>query len=222
MNYLYAICLKDLSWSKLVKYSNVIPLLEQQKINQLRFDDDKLRSLIGKLLLFYVLKKHQHDQTNKLPDICYYQYAKPYLDGFVGGFNISHSGEWVVCLYSPYGAVGVDIEKIQPINIDEYRDVLTPAEYDAIENGLLDFMQLWTLKEAIIKADGRGFYLAPNSFDIPLPFENHVKLHLADHTWFIALFDFSTDYKLAIASITDTRQTTIQTVGIESLIQKLS
>jgi len=221
MNYLYAIRLTGLSWPELVKYLNIIPLSEQQKISQLRFDDDKLRSLLGKLLLFYVLKKHHDDQTNSLPAIRYHQYAKPYLEELEGGFNISHSGEWIVCLYNPYGVVGVDIEKTQSIDINDYREVLTLTEYDAIKNGLLDFIQLWTLKEAIIKADGRGFYLAPNSFEIPLPFENHTKLDLADHSWFIALFDFSTDYSLAIASMTDTQQTSIQTVDIESLIQKL-
>lgn len=93
-------------------------------------------------------------------------------------FNLSHSGNWLACAVTAGVPVGVDIEQCKPT-----RDVMTLArrffreeEVAALqacsEAGQRDhFYDLWTLKEAAVKArgavlvsglDARGFALTHN------------------------------------------------------------
>ncbi|MCB1706804.1 MAG: 4'-phosphopantetheinyl transferase superfamily protein [Halioglobus sp.] len=106
--------------------------------------------------------------------------GKPYLVGSAQAldFNLSHSGDWLACAVTAGVPVGVDIEACKP-----QRDVMTLArrffreeEVMALEActeaGQRDrFYDLWTLKEAAVKArgavlvsglDSRGFALARN------------------------------------------------------------
>lgn len=93
-------------------------------------------------------------------------------------FNLSHSSELMACVVSGAGAVGVDVE---PLNGDE--SMLSMAEHyfsvqelDALQ-ALPDaqqgarFKQVWTLKEAYIKARGEGLSIGLDafSFDFAAP-----------------------------------------------------
>ncbi|WP_392562288.1 4'-phosphopantetheinyl transferase superfamily protein [Orbus sturtevantii] len=218
MNYIYTICLHGVSWAELAAYQSILPLIEQQKINQLHMDDDKSRSLLGKLLLLYILKKHLSYRASQLPNLNYNHYFKPFIATMPGSFNISHAGDWVVCAYSQQGMIGVDIEQQQPLNIDEYHQVLTLAELNAIRLDKLEFIQLWTLKEAIIKADGRGFHLAPNSFALPIPFINHSPVTVDGNIWFLHWQKIASRYALAIACSTPTDNTITKRLDIKQLI----
>ncbi|WP_392551254.1 4'-phosphopantetheinyl transferase superfamily protein [Orbus wheelerorum] len=217
MNYIYTTCLNQLSWSQLKDYQGILTLNDQQTINQLRVNDDKCRTLLGKLLLLYVLKKHATYPALQLPNLTYNQYFKPFIENMQGSFNIAHAGDWVVCAYNEQGQIGVDIEAQQPINIDEYHEVLTEDEIEAINHGKLDFIQLWTLKEAIIKADGRGFYLAPNSFTLPLPFINNSVITVDKNAWFLNWQQVAKNYSLAVASSSKTEGLITKTLTINEL-----
>ena len=76
--------------------------------------------------------------------------GKPYLDGAPFCFNLSHSGDFVVCALSDT-AVGVDIEKIVPISLKAMRrfigeNVILPSEQ----------IRLWTHYESYGKMVGCG------------------------------------------------------------------
>lgn len=91
-------------------------------------------------------------------------------------FNVSHSGDWLVCAVTAGTPVGVDVEECKPT-----RDVMTLARRFFREEEVAAmaacgdgaqcdlFYDLWTLKEAAVKArgsvlvsglDSRGFALA--------------------------------------------------------------
>ena len=93
-------------------------------------------------------------------------------------FNISHSGEWVICAISDC-ELGVDVEKIQK-NIPNWIYIFSEAEQQMIRkwNGLERaelFYKFWTLKESYIKAVGLGLNMPMNSFSIQL-LDNQIML----------------------------------------------
>ncbi len=84
----------------------------------------------------------------------------PFVDFADGIFvSISHTDGLVACALAG-GRVGVDAEKIANRRPRVEPRVYTPAEIsliDGAENSDFAFFQLWTLKEAYLKAIGTGF-----------------------------------------------------------------
>lgn len=98
--------------------------------------------------------------------------GKPVLAGAdaAGGralhFNLSHSADLVVVAVSRSGPVGVDVERPRPLAdpLALARQVATATEVAAIAaapDPPAAFLRLWCAKEAVMKADGRGFRLPP-------------------------------------------------------------
>lgn len=200
MIYIYCTCINETQWSEIHTQVNILNITDQKAIAQYKFDKDKCRSLLGKMLLLYILKHHEDYHSNQLPPITYTTYRKPFISTMQGYFNISHAADWVVCAYTQEGDLGVDIEKAHSIDIDDYKAVMTPNEYlRATHHNDFDFFQLWTLKEAIMKAEGLGFYLPPTSFEIPHPFSNNTNIHI-NKDWFLFSQCFKQHYTLSIAS----------------------
>ena len=90
-------------------------------------------------------------------------------------FNLSHSGDWVVLAADRRTALGVDIECTPQRDIDamtSLSDLFTQNERTYLEKQMEPdqkahlFLQLWRGKEAVMKATGKGFELAPNSFEL--------------------------------------------------------
>ena len=106
------------------------------------------------------------------------RYGKPYA--LVSGvpapvsFNVSHGGRHGLIALGPGGRIGVDVEER-----DAGRDlegiaerVFTPSEQGELgcavgPEKVRKFFDLWTMKEALIKALGTGFHLSPARFEIP-------------------------------------------------------
>lgn len=113
--------------------------------------------LLGKFLLAEGLQKYRIDK-DILYEMKYTAHNKPYLDAGID-FNISHSGKYVVCVISKEFSVGIDIEEIRDTDISDFTDQFTDQEMWNInhaEDKFREFFKYWTIKEAVIKADGRG------------------------------------------------------------------
>lgn len=205
MNYIYCSRIDGLSREQLYSQRNLLDQPQQTTFDQFRFDDDKRRMLLARMLLRYALTKHEGYQEPHFPHLHYQQFGKPAVMGMKGGFNISHAGVWAVCAYNPLGDIGVDIEKRVPIDIHDYKEVLTTDEFSALmqNNSNVDFFRLWSLKEAIIKADGRGFYLSPLTFTLPCPLVNGAGIKVAGKCWHLYSQEIEEEYVLAAASTTD-------------------
>ena len=85
--------------------------------------------------------------------------GKPFIEG-EKQFNISHSGDYVVCVVSP-NAVGVDIEEISRMSGKVFDRICSPKERQmalSIEIDRLEkyFCRVWTRKESILKLSGIG------------------------------------------------------------------
>jgi len=137
------------------------------QIEKLFFHKDKTRCLFSELLLKYALF-NSFDIRLSEKDIVYSDFGKPYLNSQPYKFNISHSGDWVVCSVGN-SKIGVDIEEIKNIDIKTVCFNFSEAEREYIEcsdSKNEDFYKLWTLKESYLKYLGVGLNRSLSSFSI--------------------------------------------------------
>ena len=91
--------------------------------------------------------------------------GRPYVPGAALDFNLSHTGGWIALGICQGGRLGVDLETIDPTfpALEIASEFFLPAERDWIAAGPVDrFFHLWTAKEALMKATGRGMSLPPD------------------------------------------------------------
>ena len=90
-------------------------------------------------------------------------------------FNLSHSGDFVVCSIDTGrgdALVGCDLEKIKDTNLKVARRFFCPSEYEYIctqadeEKKKEMFCRFWVLKESFMKATRKGMALDMQSFEI--------------------------------------------------------
>ena len=178
------------------EYLNKLPEFIRLQISKYRFWQDAHATLLGKLLLAKALEDHFKDQYT-LGDIKYLNHNKPHIhESF--DFNISHSGDYVICALSHEGKIGIDIEKIKPINYVEFKRVFRDDELKDIhesEQPYEKFFDYWTKKEAVIKADSRGMTIPLK--DIFLE-ENDATVF--NCTWFLRELYIDSNYKCNLAS----------------------
>lgn len=147
---------------------SAIPPHIQTSITRYRNKRDQWLTLSGKLLLLHALKQICPPVNLTIDDVRLTSFDRPYFDHPID-FNISHSGQYSILGITRAGKIGIDIEHIQPINSSEIKDVFTPNEWQQIQNdgkGNQMFYNLWTRKEAIIKATGKGLNMPLNTFDV--------------------------------------------------------
>ena len=87
----------------------------------------------------------------------------------------TEGGIWLISEGIPVrdiSTLGVDAEQIRERNYNVIRRAFTENEQAWLEEAsgredkMKRFMQIWTLKEAVMKADGRGLGMDPASFDV--------------------------------------------------------
>ena len=143
-----------------------LPPALQQKPLRFRRWEDAHANILGKHLLRQALENAGYPAG--LEHLRYTPEDKPWLDGGPH-FNISHSGNRVVCLLSTKGRVGIDIELLHPIGFEDFQTQFTPKEWLAIRSSASPtdmFFRFWTAKESLIKADGRGLGIPLLQLDV--------------------------------------------------------
>lgn len=156
----------------LIKQKSLKQLLQQLppslQLKALRYQSEVSRYnyLVGRLLLKSGLNFFGLD--NDLEKIEFQKNGKPVLPGI--HFNISHSDHQVICGFSKEGRLGVDLEKIKPIDFENFTSMFSAQEWAAIHGAhdpLRTFYWFWTRKESIIKALGRTLrYLHQIELDV--------------------------------------------------------
>lgn len=182
--------------STVMKYEALLSLSDQVKISRFHLWQDARLTLLGRCLLIKGLTQFGFS-TDKIRQLEFSRFKKPFLRD-APNFNISHSGKYVVCVISD-NEIGVDIEEIKTLDIDDFKDHWTEDEWSRIvgsSKSLEQFYRYWTRKEAIIKADGRGMM-------IPL---NKISVVEADFTldatrWFYTDIEIAPNYCCSIASL---------------------
>ncbi len=167
MVYQYAVNISDIR--EIREVPDLLELVSSErkgKIARFRFDKDKIRCLFAEVLLRYALQSRFNISD---PVIGRDQYGKPYLaDHPELFFNLSHSGDWVVCGLGDR-KLGIDVERMEQIDLSIADDQFSREEAAYLsslpkEEKLSSFYTIWTLKESFTKLDGRGLGIPLNSF----------------------------------------------------------
>ncbi|NLR77734.1 4'-phosphopantetheinyl transferase family protein [Chitinophaga eiseniae] len=148
---------------------SLLPVYEQEKIEQFHRWQDAQAGMLGKILLRRELMKIHPTATDILEQLTYSRFRKPFLENVPVDFNISHSGNVVVCAVSTHGRIGVDVEVIQPVELSYLAPQMQETEWQAIQAApdiYRSFFYHWTRKEALLKANGKGLHLPMNAIAV--------------------------------------------------------
>ncbi|MCU0467364.1 MAG: 4'-phosphopantetheinyl transferase superfamily protein [Arcicella sp.] len=157
--------------------------------------EDAQMSVFGKLLLIKALQDFK--SKSDLEDILYSPYMRPCLCEQLD-FNISHSNNYIVCVISNQGRVGIDIEKCKIINFEDYHSCMNSKEWRDIEmseNPITSFFEYWTKKEAVMKGSGEGFGIDLNSICL-----DNEGAWLDDEYWFLRRVDIQKTFITHLAT----------------------
>lgn len=190
-----------------------MPEAERVKnVKYIRWQDRQSR-ILGKLLLQYGLA--QLNLYSTLDDLVYTKYHKPYLiDG--PSFNISHSGEYVVCAFSNDSNIGIDIEELKPIDTSDFKSVFTDREWNNIlqaENSLHQFYDYWTKKESAIKANGKGLHVPLTEMDV-----TGASVQLENETWHLKKIEIQEDYRCYVATPKEKAEAVVEEVPLSRFL----
>lgn len=178
------------------------------KIQSFRNKDDFQRGLIGELLIRFVLCTSGKFTNEELMFGKNY-YGKPFLN-YPSNiyFNISHSGDWVVCATDSL-PLGIDIEQINSIDVNISKRFFSENEFSRIILSdkccqLSLFYDLWTLKESYIKAVGKGLSISLDSFIIDTINDNIVvRTNKGLENYYFKQYNIDSGYKLSVCAQTN-------------------
>lgn len=132
----------------------------------------RLRRLLGETMVRAGLKELFDLGEDVNYRILRGEHGKPYLEGVNHVyFNISHSGDYIVCAFSD-SQVGIDIEKIACPRYEVARRFFHPEEIRLLENDTLSnkdlFYDIWVVKESFLKYEGTGLTRPLSSFRVEI------------------------------------------------------
>ncbi|MCX6235138.1 MAG: 4'-phosphopantetheinyl transferase superfamily protein [Bacteroidetes bacterium] len=204
-----------------------LPLSSREKVLHYIRPEDIQRSLLGELMIRAIINQKENTPSHYLI-IEYTEKGKPFFrDHQDIHFNISHSGQWVVCAVSS-APVGIDVEEIRPYKLkiaerfftkEEFSDLMKKNEDDRVHY----FFELWTLKESYLKALGKGLTKTLNSFTIQkvgdefriIPDDTLNKIHLK-------IYDLDQKYKMAVCAFEEEMTKHVSFLNIKDLMTMIN
>ena len=193
---------------------------ELQRYHRYQFDRHRKQLLLARVLMRIALSRYDSSIAPASWKFSQNQYGKPAISEEQNTsslyFNLSHSAEQAVLAVSRYRDIGVDIEfSSKPRRIEAIAQrYFSPAEAAAIlslpaEQQQDRFYDLWTLKEAYIKACGMGLAIPLQHFSYGfsegggLAIEFDPRREDSEQAWQFWQLGARSDYKLALAARTD-------------------
>ncbi len=155
------------------RFEAMLSLDERERTLQFRFTEHKNRYIIGRGLLRQLLSYYTHLAPQQII-FSYNPCGKPSVSQGPS-FNVSYSDTHFVCAITGDQPIGVDLEKINPIEdlFDVARTCLSEWElqqflgFPAIDQTRA-FYIYWTCKEAVLKAIGCGLSIPLESIEIQM------------------------------------------------------
>jgi 4'-phosphopantetheinyl transferase len=156
----YTVIPDDYAEAKVLWLVDQLPISEQAVYVSISKPLARIQFLLGRLLIRALCTECFPGEPVSLH---LSPFGKPYLSQKpLTGISIAHSDHLVVCALQPDGPIGIDAEFIRPIVLNSFESFFLPTEWDFIlahPAPLRAFFDLWTRKEAVVKADGRGLGL---------------------------------------------------------------
>jgi 4'-phosphopantetheinyl transferase len=189
-----------------------LPKETQTRILRYRRWEDRQAGVFGKLLLMEGLKGFGYT-PNVLSWIGSDGYGRPLIDCPLD-FNLSHSGEYVVCAVSEGVRVGIDIEKRKAFSFMDLADCFSAEEWEEMaksQSREATFYDFWTIKESVLKADGRGL-----SIPMSQVLTENGRARLNGATWYFMKLDFGANYSCHLATSIEVPALAIEKIDFDS------
>ncbi len=146
-------------------------------------------------------------------DIYTSEYGKPYAKNGIF-FNVSHSGNCAALVFGN-NETGIDIERIDQNNFYLAEHIFTKNELLWIKSDpVIRFHLLWSIKESIIKASGKGIYLFPELSEIS-PEKNQFSIDGTAYHFSYRIFE---NKSIAVSSTVDTGNLNIKKISADEII----
>lgn len=181
----------------------VWPAALRERIKRRRITLDRQRSALGWRLLELHLVAAGHGDLTTV-GIDYPVSGKPRC-GIGLDFSISHSGSLVACAISDEGRVGIDVERVRALNAVSWRRYLTDAERAQVVADPRHLFDIWTRKEAVVKARG-GAALA----DVPSVELDGERARLYGDCWHLVPLGLCINHAACVASEVPPRSLTMR------------
>lgn len=155
------------------KFRSLLSDEEINRLDRLKIINKREEFLCSRGILRVILSKYISENPNEI--LIYYTPAgKPILSDTEIQFNISHSGDFIICGISLMNRIGLDIQEIYSISsLDRIiNNFFSPAEIHYLRTlparDLYQehFFAIWTAKEAYLKAVGDGIQGSFNQLSI--------------------------------------------------------
>lgn len=180
VNALFKYDIRDLTDKEYTYWYSLMNADKKKRVDRFRFLDDRKRTVAGEMLARQAIAEWCSVQPDSI-EFAIGEHGKPFAVGLDVEFNISHSGDMVVCAVDSH-PVGIDIEKIRPIDLSITKHICTHEQllyifrhnptdkdftYTEDADILTRFFELWTAKEAYGKCVGTGivganYNISPN------------------------------------------------------------
>lgn len=187
---------------------------------------NRLQSIAGEVLSRFAIQKFT-GTANKDIEIGYGENGKPFITNLENvHFNISHSGDFVVCAVSN-NEVGIDVERIRKVNLRIAERYFSASElYDLMQLGEEErktyFITLWTVKESYLKAIGKGLTQHLNSFTVTKSETGYQLIGNSNaESYHIEIQQISNEYMLACCMAEQKSSLLIKEISIEEIISSL-
>lgn len=190
---------------------------KQESIQRLLNNKDRVTSLLGVLLL-KIYTQAENINNFCLRNVCYPVDGKPYckVEKEVFDFNISHSDNLIVLAASKNVKVGVDAEKIRQLKSLKFKKIMQPEELDRIEKEPELFFDLWSKKEAVVKAADTAGLVRMRDVEL-----NENKAFLDEATWYLKKIELSAqmleNYSINLATSKPVEEVIIKQVQLSEI-----
>lgn len=185
------------------QYLDILSPCEKENVLRMHGDHLKKSALLARALVRTTIARYQINSQVSPTSLKFRKniYGKPEVDWQNHydrnppplHFNISHTSSLIACGVTLDSPIGIDVEEKQRTtknNILSFaRRYFSPHEVESLsvisdpEIQRQEFLKLWTLKEAYVKALGRGFSAAPfKNFTIRFRAATEGHLHLSGNS----------------------------------------
>ncbi|WEK68155.1 MAG: 4'-phosphopantetheinyl transferase superfamily protein [Candidatus Chryseobacterium colombiense] len=160
-----------------------------KSVNKYQDTNDRSSRMISKLLLEILVRKMLPDQNFFWNLYQKDSFSRPYFKGLEINFSSSHHESFSIVCAARKKQCGIDSELIKPLDVNIYDDFLHANEKEFINQQLSPhtaFYEIWTKKEAVLKALGLGI-----SYELQLIDAHKNVVQINDGKYFTKELDIS-------------------------------
>ncbi len=150
----YSCNLTQVTQAELDEWFKAMNQKRREAVMRLKIEDKRKAKIAADRLCRIAISEYCAVAPDRI-SFSFNERGKPYAVGLNVFFNVSHSGNFVVCAVSDK-EIGIDIERIRPIKPNAAEKFACPDEIEYINSAENGFFKIWTLKEAYFKCIGTG------------------------------------------------------------------